>query len=85
MDPLVEKKRNYLKGLHTIPLLNHLRGLRRLESKWGNDFMFESTPRLLKEEIKLTKEILATREHIPNKKERRKIRQEKAKRKGKNE
>ena len=35
--------------------------------------------------INKTKEILATREHIPNKKERRKIRQEKAKRKGKNE
>ena len=79
MAAAMERKRAYLEGLHTRQLLRHLRGLRRLESKWQDSYIFVSTPLELKKEIDLCKEILATREHIPNKLEARRIRQLKAK------
>lgn len=73
--------KEYLNNLHTIQLLTHLVGLRRLESKWGKHYQLASTFKNLRAEIDLVKSILATREHIPNKIEARKIRQEKARRK----
>ncbi len=70
--------KEYLHGLHTRQLHAHLVGLRRLESKWGEYYQLESTFKNLRKEIDFVKAILATREHIPNKQEARKIRQEKA-------
>lgn len=78
---MVLGKTEYLQGLHTRQLLAHLVGLRRLENKWGRYYQLASTFKNLREEIELTKSILATREHIPNKPEARKIRQEKARKK----
>lgn len=77
---MVPGKTEYLNGLHTVQLLKHLRGLRRLESKWGKYYQLASTFKNLREEIDLAKNILATREHVPNKIEARRIRQEKARR-----
>ena len=74
----MERKRKYMESLHTRQLLRHLRGLRRLESKWQDSYIFASTPIELKKEIDLCKEILATREHVPSKPEARRIRQLKA-------
>ncbi len=73
--------KEYLNGLHTRQLHAHLVGLRRLESKWGEYYQLASTFKNLRAEIDLVKSILATREHIPNKIEARKIRQEKARKK----
>lgn len=73
--------KEYLNNLHTRQLHAHLVGLRRLESKWGKYYRLSSTFKNLRVEIDLVKNILATREHIPNKVEARKIRQEKARRK----
>ncbi len=79
---MVSGNTEYLQALHTRQLLAHLVGLRKLENKWSRYYQLPSTFKNLREEIKLTKSILATREHIPNKPEARKIRQEKARSKG---
>ena len=71
-------KREYLENLDDRQLLDHLRGLRRLESKWGRYYQSEATFKNLRAEIDLAKEILATRGHIPNKQERKTARQKKA-------
>ncbi len=69
----------FLRRLHTRQLHAHLVSLRRLESKCGEYYQLESTFKNIRKEIDFVKGILATREHIPNKQEARKIRQEKAK------
>lgn len=71
---------NYLKTLHTKELLGLLQSARKCGGGYNlfydSGYAFEGSKWYTIDEIK---EELATREHVPNKSERRKIRQEKAK------
>lgn len=85
IDDAETSKIEDLEKLHTKQLLSKLFGVRARMGRIEYDSFFDLSENkswnILNKYKKLIKQVLSTREHVPNKVEARKIRQEKARKK----